>query len=677
MNYAMNDQGVSLKTKDTPAVTGSQLEHAITGFVSGQRARFEAARQLAEQRWREAWALYIGSPEAMDDLRAQVLHTVGDVNVDWRHKINVGKAYEAVETIHGYLMSATFPNRDWFTVVPEAPADLKQASLVQKFILKKLDEGLFRSHYQNFLRQLIITGNSVLALPWRYETRKWKKRVKVAKPKEEVINLDAKQYEWVVVEEDRIIQNNFDFETLDIFDVFFDTTVPDVRLSPLLRRLHKTKAEVIECIRNGYYLPVEEKIVLGTGIKEESNKLSKNIYMGVTPPPPTSEAGNDYCTLWEYWGDVQVDGTTYKDMVVTILGDNILLRFEPNPFWGGRPFIVGSYTPIMQTYAMGAIQPSAGLLHELNIVTNQRLDNLELSIDQMWTVRADGMLQPEDVYTAPGKVFFVSDHTDIQPLQGNTADYPITYQETGVLEQFIDKNFGTGPLIGGGQPRGGERVTAQEIQAVRDAGGNRLSNVHKHIEETALIPLLANVMEGMRQFVTRDEIVRIPGATPDSYDYFKVGPEEVNNHWRLKPQGADFVADKQKFIQARLDFLAAVTQIPQMATRINYERLLYDLVSHFVFDDPDSYIVDSPAGVPQDPSMLQQPPQGLPPEATQDPMMMAGGGLPTEAAGIEEQLMQMGGRPLQQAVMNDMQTGGMSEVLSKYLSSPTNLQEEG
>lgn len=667
MSRQINTDAVSIRTSDRPLPDGEYLEDQITAYVSKQRERYKSSRALAEERWREAWALYIGSPEAMEDMRSQILHTVGDVNVDWRHKINVGKAFEAVETIHGYLMAATFPNRDWFDVQPESPSDMKMAQLVQKFVGKKLEQGNFRTHYENFLRQLIITGNSVLALPWRYETVKWKKRVKRWKPKspdETTMSLDDTPYEWVEVTEDRIVENHPDFETIDMFDVWFDTSIPDPNRSGLLRRLYKTKAEVIQDMDAGLYIYQPPDTIMGDRAVD-SSKAVKDIYMGV------SNEGNrgspaDVVEIWEYWGDVHLDDITYKDVVVTVMGDNTLLRFEPNPFWGGRPFIIGSFIPVLQTYSMGAIQPNAGLLHELNIVTNQRLDNLELSIDQMWTVKADGLLQPEDVYTEPGKVFLVADHDDIAPVPGVQGDYPITYQESGVLEQFIDKNFGTGPLIGGGQPRGGERVTAEEIQAVRDAGGNRLSNVHKHIEDTALMPLLARIMRSCQQFVTKDELVRISGGKPDSFEYYTVGPDELNNEWKLKPLGADYVADRKKYIQERLDFLAAVVQIPQMAAKVNYDAILFDLVHHFGFDDPDRYIVDGAPAMAQDGTQM---PAGGEATPSQDPNAPPQGGVipPGAQTDIASQVYDMGGKPLQQAIMNDLQAGGMNTVLQKYL----------
>ena len=85
-------------------------------FVMSELSRFSNARTELEETWLEAWSLYLNTTQSIDYIRSKVLSTVGDVNDDWRHKINTGKAFEVVETIHSYLMAAFFPNEDWFEV---------------------------------------------------------------------------------------------------------------------------------------------------------------------------------------------------------------------------------------------------------------------------------------------------------------------------------------------------------------------------------------------------------------------------------------------------------------------------------------------------------------------------------------------------------------------------------
>lgn len=625
-------------------------EGLIAGYVWSEYNRFKSAREQLEDDWLEYWSLYMGTPEAVTHQRDQVLKSVGEVNTDWRHRLNVGKAFEIVETIHGYLMAAVFPNNEWFNAVPMNPGYLELARVVKKFTANKLYDSNFRAHFAAFLRQLLITGNSVLALPWRYETKKWKKNVKVERAVSDMFMSEfGKKVEWETVEEERIISNHPEFETLDMFDCYIDPTASTPNDAAFIRRIQKTRAEVIQLIKDEYYetlTPYDVCCLPPTNTSaEDDEKRTLRRFQGIETPNPFSMS--DTVEVIEYWGDVHLDAETYHDVVCTVIGHE-LVRFEQNPYWCGKPFVIGSCIPLTQTpYAIGVLQPNAGLLHQLNIITNQRLDNLELAVDEMWTLKADGVLQPEDVYTEPGKVFLVSEHDDIQAVQRSQNNFTVTYNEASVLETTIDRNAGTGALISANNARSGERVTAAEIQAVRDAGGNRLSNLHKHIEDTSLYPILSKVFRLMQQFVTDPEVVRVAGTEPGEFVYYRVGADQLEYDFVLRPIGADHVTDKERYVQDRLNFLQSVAQVPQMANLINYEAILYDLVQHFGFDDPDSYLVKPPQGnpipgAPQAGSTPEQMP--LPPAPGQDFLAQMGelGGAPLEAA-MQAQLQADGG----------------------------------
>lgn len=237
----------------TVSLTMSDADDAIANYVNSEFERFSTQRQVAEENWLEAWSLYLGTPESINYQRSRVLETVGEVNADWRHRINTGKAFEMVETVHGYLMSATFPNNEWFSVIPQQPGVRELARVVRKYMAAKLAECNFRGHFENFLRQLLITGNSVMALPWRYETKKWKKNIKLQTDVEDEFGVWNVETKWKTIEETRIVQNHPDFETLDMFDCYLDPTATDPNNAAFIRRITKTKAEVLELISGGYY----------------------------------------------------------------------------------------------------------------------------------------------------------------------------------------------------------------------------------------------------------------------------------------------------------------------------------------------------------------------------------------------------------------------------------------
>ena len=582
----------------------------LASYVLSRYEIFQNARSEVEDSWLECWAKYLNTPETEGYLKSSALKRVGDVEVNWRHRLSSGKAYEAVETVLGYLMSATFPNRDWFGVEPVVPAavdedNLQVARLIKKHLTNKLDESGFKSQWATFLRVLTITGTAVMAIPWRTEYNNRRVRSKTVDP--------ATGEETYIAEE--VAYNVYDapkLEVLSNFDVYVDPTVGDPNEGDFIRKFTKTKAELLQLIDEGVYdFPKEDvlKISSDNGWDlSNTHKHTLKTFEGIDTQPWSP---SELVELIEFWGDVYDNetGECIKDQVVTLLNGEVI-AWEDNPFWCGKPFIIGTYSKTGNSpYGFGGVQPVLGMLHELDIVTNQRLDNLELAINNMWTLRSDGVLQPEEVYTEPGRVLLVGDHGDLQPLTQQNQAWAVTYQEAGLLEQSIDKSFGTGNYISSNQQRSGERVTATEVAAVREAGGNRLSTVHKHIEETALIPFLAKLFSLVQQFTIAPVTVRVAGDGADEYNYFELEPTDLNMQVKLRPVGSDNVIERREYVQSRLEFVQSISGIPEVAAKLNMDKFLTDLLNHWGFDDPDAYLKKES---PQQEKVLPTPTSGNP-----------------------------------------------------------------
>lgn len=615
-------------------VTGDEtpydMELSIANFITSRYEYFKDARREVEDIWLEAWSIYNGSPDAVDHQREQTLGTVGDVNNDWRHKLNTGKGFQVIETVHAYLMGALFPNREWFDLTPTNPGYAQEARIIRKYIAKKFKQGKFRVAFEKYLRQLLVCGFSVMALPWRYESIPYKYNVTVNKQPEHYEtskSLLSKKRATTKVVESRVNHNHPEFECLDVFDVYIDPTANDPNESDLIRRVKKTRADIITGIQYGKYQGITAWDVVNLKPYKPSDRTKRlTQFQGVNVDNPFHM--DDTVEVIEYWGNVYVEGVTIFDCHATVIGER-LVAVEPNPFWAGKPFVVGTVTEVTTTpYSIGLLQPNLGLLHQLNIITNQRCDNLELAVDEMWTLKQNSNLQPSEVFTAPGKVFLVDDHDDLRPVQRGAKDFVVSYQEAGLLEQTIDGNSGTGNLISANAARSGERVTAAEIQAVRDAGGNRLSNIHRHIEETSLIEILNRVYRSAQQFVTEPEMVRVTGSQPGQALYLSVDNEALNKGYDLEPIGADHVTDKTKYVRERQELISFVSQIPQLAQRLNYDAILNDILLHSSFDDPYAYIVQ-PQQQPQQPMVTPEqqmtPPEQAPPTEPTNPMYDIGG----------------------------------------------------
>jgi hypothetical protein len=644
------------------------LSQNVVSFVHSQRISFQNARLTKEATWLECWSSYLGTPQSIEFMRGQMLRHVGDTNNDWRHHINVGKAFENTETILYYLQQAFFPNKDWFDAMPMEAGYWNLATAVKKLTQKKLREGKFISNWEMFLRQMLIVGDSCLALPWRYETTKWKKKVKVENPVYGMQELGERQrYKEVTV--DKVIQNKPDFEVLDMFDVYVSPKACDPNEGNFIRRLYKSRAEIAQCIQSGYFTgaTMGDLIAMHPGEQDyeqsTTNKEAVRRFQGIeTGGYPRGVDWSEEIELYEFWGDVQLEHRTYHDVRAIVCGTK-LLRFETNPYWCGKPFVVGNYIPVVRSpVGIGVIEPTLGMLHELNIITNNRLDNLLLS-NCMWEYINDGSLQPDEIYSAPGKVFSVTQKGTITPIEMPNMNI-MTYEETSFLEQRIDKSTGVGNMISAGAARDGERVTAQEIQATKSAGGNRLSGVHKHIEETALTLVLSKVFRQLQQFITQDEIVAIPGMEPGDVDYVAIGVEELQFDFLLTPVGADHVVDKEYKLNKLLQFLQISSQYPETQKNVNYINLQMEIAKLLDLDEIDRFVVE---GINPDPSSANAPGGGgAQMEASADPTQSASPGM----EGLNSELYGMGGAPLQNAVNGQISVDGGAGMLGEISGQP-------
>jgi hypothetical protein len=238
----------------------------------------------------------------------------------------------------------------------------------------------------------------------------------------------------------------------------------------------------------------------------------------------------------------------------------------------------------------------------------------------------------------------------------------VSYQEVGTIQAQVEQTTGTGPLVSTGQPRGGERVTAQEVQMVREAGSNRLSTVHRHIEDTLLIPILQRSLDNIRQFIKGKRVVRIANTTrSDSYDYYEITPSDIKSYqYRLKPRGADYIVEQREYIQKRTAFVQLVVSVPQFAEKIDFDRVLHDLLQNWGFEEPEAYMKSS------------TPEQGQPATMAGSLEEMGGTGLVNAA---NEQLAVDGGSDALSRLTGQQLPEGVNanDLLQQYFSSRTAL----
>lgn len=565
----------------------SEVAQDIVSYIYDTYRQIRDQRSSLEQTWLLSWAAYLNTAEAEAYIRQHITRVIGQVKSQWRHKINTGKTYEVIETILAYLMQAFFPNSKWFDLEPAEPNIEMLVKIIKKLLIDKFTDWKFRPQYENWLRQMLITGTSVMALPWSDTTESVR------------------------------------YETLDLFDTFFNNDTESLDDTAFIRRVRQTRADIIQKIETGQYSRgvkpfdiVSLRPLLfsdGTSVEIDLDRTGRrlNRFMGFEVQ---DFAMTDRISTYEFWGDIHLPYMTIKNVVANIAGPH-LLRFQKNNYGeGNKPFVKCDFiTVIKQAYGMSAIQASSGMIHQINSVVNQMLDGIELSVNPMWTHEPDSGLDPETFYAEPGKVLAVTRHDSVRPMPPPLNNFNLSFQEVGFLEQLINQNTGVGPLIGTAQPRGGERVTAAEINAVLEAGGNRLLNVYAHIQINGLLPILAKTLSNIRKFTKVDTNVRFEDSASGITMFVDIGPPELRSKFSIRPRGVEHVVEKEERVSRMFNIMTTVLQLPpELQQRVDLVRLLEDVIKLSLYEDPDIYIKPAQP-VQQGPAQLEPPSSGLTP----------------------------------------------------------------
>jgi hypothetical protein len=235
----------------------------------------------------------------------------------------------------------------------------------------------------------------------------------------------------------------------------------------------------------------------------------------------------------------------------------------------------------------------------------------------------------------------------------------VALQEMSTIDQVIDKATGTGPYIGVNAGRSGDRVTAAEIAAQREAGGNRLTDVFSDIEVTVLLPLLKGYYYYLQQFATTMEsVIRTP-----TDQYYIINGSAFQQDIEFSILGAANVADKEYRTRQLQAFLDLAGSNEQMAQRVNWDEAIKALAQLIIPDMALRIVQDAPPP----PAPEQQQMAGAPPMPAQDPMM----------AGLQEAAMFSQGGPGVGALQASAASEGLpaaGERIRQQLMNPNRTQ---
>lgn len=542
-------------------------DEEIVAKVTEDFNKAKSARQEYDDKWLRYYKLYRNYKEERQDNRSNLF---------------IPYTFSIIETVVPRIIATLFATRPYIGYMPTNHDSVDRAKNLEALVDYQLVQKIgFKSVAAEWIKEALIYGTGILKVGWQFEEKEITKREPIkflgatlgSRP---VIKTEIRKDEPLV-------------ECIDLFDFYIEpgaTSIDDANYC--IHKVVRDKAHLERMAELGIYENIED-------LDDESTETGADIRKA-----ELGESGSDKkgITLLEYWTD---------DRIVVVANETTVIRNEPNPYWCKRkPFIriVDTIDP-HNFYGIGEIEPIEDLQHSLNTIRNMRLDNINLIINRMFTIKRYANIDPEQLVMRPGGFIEVDDHDDIQPieLKNVTSD---SYKEDNLIRQDLDIVSGVNDYVRGTNPD--RRETATTSSVLSQASNERIKLKSTLIEDMGLRSLGYWLATLNMQFVDKPYTVRLLGD--GGVDFTELTNDDINGDFDVIPLGSavDPVVNKS----ARLNSLIQLYQVFKDNPYVNPVEFTKRILE--AADIKGDNLMNLQADVPEE--AQQEPDIGLNPGAT-------------------------------------------------------------
>lgn len=322
--------------------------------------------------------------------------------------------------------------------------------------------------------------------------------------------------------------------------------------------------------------------------------------------------------IWEFWTD---------DMLITVANRSVILCVKHNPFdHGQKPYIrIVDHLVEGEFWGIGEIEPIEGQQDLINVLTNQRVDNVKLVMNAMFAVNESALESLDDLKPRPGGVIRIKSENLAVDQAIKRIDFgdvtSSAFEEVQQTKDTIEQASGVSAYQTGTDSPSLNK-TATGISIIQEQGATRFGLKVKLAELTGLTRLAQQFGSIIQQFWGPEKVLRLVGER-GQYLFKPLGPEALL-------AGLDYDIEAQSSVQTEsmrrdqsmslLNLLAGLLppQIDPMTGQpmpgSGVMALIEDVLVSFGHKDTARYLGGPQAEMP-----------GAGPEAPQDPLAALGG----------------------------------------------------
>ncbi len=615
---------------------------------------------------------YLDSVHERMNLQEELYRSYIDKN-NYPHNAMVfdPRTFRVIETITPRMV-ANEPSGSFY---PSEEGDIVTAQILNALIKYDWRRADMFPKLVNFVKSMLIFGTAFGRNYWDFRERE-RTQMKPQRIRGRIV--------WTPASTEKIKVTEFDgpnFEVLNIYDCYPDPNCTNLdNMRWFIYRTFKTLKELeLENETRGteYYKNLDqlrEGINAKQKMKGSSQPADLNYREHRRVMLSTQELHGQDDSNPEF---VVLKRLTDEGWVDIVPEYGVCIREIENPYFHGQKSIVYGvdYPYPGELYGMGEIEPIDRVQRAINAVLNQRLDNVQLTLRNMWKVKKGSGVDMHTLVSAPGNVVTTNDMAAVEPITipdvtGQTFVQTMNYltaslqNGSGITDYTIGINSGANTA---NETATGTRLIQQEA--------NAQFKLKVQLFNHMVIQKIANQWKDLRiQYTTDDQKLRIIGKDKVKYllentelattdlEGNQIIPGDLKTQTKLtisKDQSFAFLnlvpSDIQPSIVGNYDFIATVSQdqlsdpiamqenffiaLDKVSTPVwrdglasQQKQLNYSGLTTKVFDKLQQGIEEKDVLVDMEPvNQIGQPPTGqpLPPQAIDQMKMPMENPLPS------------------------------------------------
>lgn len=393
---------------------------------------------------------------------------------------------------------------------------------------------------------------------------------------------------------------------------------------------------------NQKFLVPKERLDFQAGEDEENS----DALAAVTLDSTTLKTSSELVEVLEWHSNERVVTVAMPES-----GDPVLVRDIENPYeHGKKPFVEFVVNPDPlgnRFFGEGVGLTMIDIQESVNTMANQVIDNNNLSIMSMMTVRRSSGLNVSHLAPKPGRIIPVNEHDDVRPIQIPNMTVPAQNMMNRLFE-FAQQMTGSADLVRGLGPSDTATGTA-----IRDKNvGTRINIMLRGLEES--IGRMADMVARMdMQYITKKQVGRfdvreitdeelkalnqggIPTDIRRGKVFFEFDRNAIKGDFDIEAR-VDSTVSKDSAVMARRlnEVLSIASGLPE--SNLNIEELVRRILEKHGINDTKNLFKEE---LPPEPAPLPEIPAGpaLGPENAPAPGPLGPAGPTTDAGAAQSQ----------------------------------------